>query len=428
MNLREEILAHDLRIEGERIAEIGKNLSSKAGDEILDVRDHLVIPGFIQVHTHLCQTLFRGFADDLELLDWLKKRIWPMESGHTPESLAASARLGLLEMQLLGTTTILDMGTVHHTESLLATAEESGIRYHGGKCLMDLKSASGPLYEPTDKALRESEHLIEKWKDKSKLMTYALCPRFVISCTEKLLRWCGHMQKEHGFLIHTHAAESKEEIALVKKRTGLNNVDYLDHLGLLKDKTVVVHGVHITKAELKKMVRQKTPLVHCPSSNLKLASGIAPIETYRRQGLHIGLGSDGAPCNNTMDPFLEMRLAALLQKPRFGPEALPAKVALDLATRGGARVLGRERDLGTLEVGKFADITVVDRTHPSVATVSNPYSALVYSCSGRDVRHVITHGRQTVIDRQHWLWDHNDVITTARQERERLFNRVGLSG
>lgn len=426
MNAQRDVLIGDLRVENNQIVAVGEKLKSMPGDDEVDVTGDIVIPGFIQVHTHLCQAMFRGFADDLSLLDWLKERIWPMENGHDPISLAASARLGLLEMQMLGTTTILDMGTVRFTERIFEQAEESGIRYIGGKCLMDHKDSSGPLYEPTAIAIAETEDLIKSWSGRSELIEYAISPRFAISCTDTLLKACAKLQERYGLIIHTHASESLEEVAAVKQRTGLNNVDYLAFLGLLGAKTVIAHGVHLTAAELKKMVSTETGLAHCPSSNLKLASGIAPIENYRHSGLKIGLGSDGAPCNNLMDPFMEMRLAALLQKPRFGPEAMPAESALFLATRGGAQVLGKEKVLGSLEAGKFADIVVIDTSHPSVATVENPYSALVYSCSGRDVKHVMTNGQWTVRDRLHWKWTAPQVIDAAISERKKLFARIGL--
>lgn len=427
MNDHREVMHGDVRVEKNEITHLGKGVKAYAGDDELDVTGHLVIPGFIQVHTHLCQAMFRGFADDLRLLDWLKERIWPMESGHDPESLAASARLGLLEMQLLGTTTILDMGTVRYTEKIFEAAEESGMRYLGGKCLMDHKASSGPLYEPTALALAETEDLIKRWSGRSALIEYAICPRFAISCTDKLLRACAKLQAKYGVILHTHASESTEEVAAVKKRTGLNNIDYLAFLGLLNTRTVIAHGIHLSAGELKKMVESETGLAHCPSSNLKLASGIAAIEKYRQAGLKIGLGSDGAPCNNLMDPFMEMRLAALLQKPRFGPEAMPAETALFMATRGGAQVLNKEGIIGSLEVGKLADIVVVDTSHPSVGTVENPYSALVYSCSGRDVKHVMINGTFVVKNRQHWKWQPRAVISAATRARQALFKRVGIN-
>jgi 5-methylthioadenosine/S-adenosylhomocysteine deaminase len=427
MNDHREVFKGDLRIDGNEITDLGPKVKAYAGDDEFDVTGHIVIPGFVQAHTHLCQALFRGFADDLSLLDWLTERIWPMESGHNPESIEASARIGLLEMQMLGTTTILDMGTVRYTERIFEVAEESGMRYVGGKCLMDHKASSGPLYEPTAMALAETEELIKRWAGRSALIEYAICPRFAISCTDKLLKACAKLQAKYGVLIHTHASENLEEVATVKKRTGLNNIDYLSFVGLLNSRTVIAHGIHLSPGELKKMVESETGLAHCPSSNLKLASGIAAIEKYRHAGLKIGLGSDGAPCNNMMDPFMEMRLAALLQKPRFGPEAMPAESALFMATRGGAQVLNKEGIIGSLEKGKLADIVVVDTSHPSVATVENPYSALVYSCSGRDVKHVIINGNFVVKNRQHWKWQPRDVIGSAVRERQALFKRVGIT-
>lgn len=416
----------DLLIDGKSISKIGRKIdpAKYKVKRIISAENRFVIPGMIQAHTHLVQALFRGYADDLPLLDWLKKKIWPMEFHHNKNSVKSSAQIALLEMQRLGTTSILDMATVQHTNEVLEEVETSGIRYWGGKCLMDAKASSGPLYQSTDSSLAETRDLINEWHKKTDLIEYAICPRFAVSCTDEILRASSDLQKEFDLFLHTHASESKEEIAFVKKRTGLGNIDYLDHLDLLNSKSVIVHGVHVTKNELKKMIRKQAPLVHCPSSNLKLASGIAPIEEYRKNGLLIGIGSDGAPCNNTMDPFLEMRLTALLQKPKFGPEALPAQSAFEMSTIDGAKLLGKESKLGSLEVGKLADIVTVDRDHPSVYTVENPYSALVYSCSGRDVNDVFINGRQIVRNKRHRIYDEIEVLAKAEVERKKLFRRL----
>ena len=426
MDANSRILVGDLLVENGVIKALAKEISPRGDEQIVDAKGKFVIPGLIQVHTHLCQVLFRGYADDLNLLDWLKTRIWPLEKAHNAKSLRASADLGLLEMQLLGTTAILDMGTVSHTADMFESVKQSQMRYWGGKCLMDRKSSSGPLYEETKVSLKEMDQLIEKYHQSTDRLHYAICPRFAISCTEKILKESADRQKSLGLLVHTHASESKEEIAVVKKRTGKDNVAYFDHLGLLNSKTVIVHGVHLTKKEVRRMVATKTPLVHCPSSNLKLASGIAPIHSYDKAGLKIGLGSDGAPCNNSMDPFMEMRLAALLQKPFFGPEALPAQKALELATIGGAKVLNMEEKLGSLEENKLADIVIVDRSHPSVYTVENPYSALVYSCSGRDVNDVMIGGQWVVRNKKSEIFDENEILKTAEKERKELFLRAKI--
>lgn len=417
----------DLRVTDGKISQLGKSLPLR-NEEIVDVRGNFLIPGLIQAHTHLVQVLFRGYADDLSLLKWLKTRVWPLERAHDAHSIRSSAELAILEMQKLGTTSILDMATVSHTSDLLEAVKESGIRYWGGKCLMDLKSAAGPLYEDTQTSLKETDRLIEKFHQSTDRMNYALCPRFVISCSERILKACSERQTAEQLIVHTHASESKEEIAVVKKRTGKDNVDYLDCLGLLNPQTVIVHGVHLTNKEVRRMSRTRTPLVHCPSSNLKLASGIAPIENYLSKNLVVGIGSDGAPCNNTMDPFMEMRLTALLQKPKFGPEALPAQKALELATLGGARVLGCESQIGSLEEGKLADLVVVDRSHPSVYTVENPYSALVYSCSGRDVLDVFIGGQPIVRNKKSQIYEEDRVLKNAERQRQSLFQRAHISG
>lgn len=427
MNPEREIYEGDLRIEGEKIKAIGRSLTPLPNEKIINVRGQFVLPGMIQAHTHLCQVLFRGLADDLVLLDWLQTRIWPFEFNHDEKSLAASARVGLLEMQLLGTTAILDMGTVRFTDVIFEEVKKSRMRYYGGKCLMDMKETSGPLYEATAVSLKEQEELIKRWHKNTPLIEYAICPRFAISCTDDMLSESVRVQKNSNVLIHTHASESEDEVALVQKRTGKRNIEFLHDLNLLNKGTVIAHGIHLSDKELQQMIDTETGLAHCPSSNLKLASGIAHIERYWNKGMRkIALGSDGAPCNNTMDPFLEMRLAALLQKPLVGPTALPAERALELATLGGARVLGREKDLGSLEIGKLADVITVRRDHPSIATVENPYSALVYSASGRDVANVFIHGEEVVSNGVHRFLDMTSILLDAKSELKKLLTRSGL--
>ena len=420
MDAQRRVFAGDLLIRENKIAELGESITAPTNADVIDARNTFVIPGLIQAHTHLCQALFRGMADDLELLDWLRKKIWPFEAAHTPTSMSASAEIGLLEMQLLGTTSILDMASVNHTDAVFAAAEKSGMRYWGGNCLMDLRATSGPLFLDTKKSLAECERLLKKWHLKTPLLQYAISPRFVISCTEKILKEVVRFQKANNLILHTHASENKSEVALVRKRSGVGNVEYLKRLDLLNERTVIAHGIHLSKKEVGQFIKAQAGLVHCPSSNLKLASGFAPITQYTRAGMKVALGSDGAPCNNTMDPFMEMRLAALLQKPMFGPTAMPAKLAFELATLGGAKVLGVQDKLGSLEVGKLADFVLVRRNHPSIATVEDPYSALVYSSSGRDVKDVCINGRWVVRDGVHQIFNSEQTIKNALSELKKL--------
>lgn len=425
MNKKRDVLTGDILIDGNKISKIEKRIADVQGPvEITDATDQFVIPGLIQAHTHLVQTLLRGEADDLSLLSWLKKKVWPFEAAHTADSVHASARFGILEMQKNGTTSILDMGTTRHTNSLLEGVENTGMRYWGGKCLMDRKEGSGPLYEKTKDALKETEDLLSHWQNKHELVNYVLCPRFALSCTQEMMEAVAALQKEQRTIVHIHASENLDEIAQVKKLTGKRNIDYLHHVKLLNPKTAVVHCVHMNEKEINLMAKTKTPMVHCPSSNLKLGSGIAPIELYRKKKLKIGLGADGTPCNNMMDPFKEMHLAALLQKPAFGPEAMPAERALEMATIGGAQVLGFEDQIGSIEVGKFADIVTIDRSHPAVYTVEDPYSAIVYSCTGRDVQNVFINGRLIIRNRVFQVLDEELVKVRALEEKKKVLKTI----
>lgn len=424
MNKTHDTYRGDLLFSAGEIVEIGRRVRAPRQATVVDADDAFVIPGLIQAHTHLCQSLFRGLADDLDLLDWLRRRIWPFERAHNTDSQRASAQVGLLEMQLAGTTSVLDMGTVRGHETVFEEAHRSGIRYWGGNCLMDRKVGAGPLYRSTGDSLRYSEGLIRTWHLRTPLIQYAVSPRFALSCTEDLLRAATKLSDQFELLFHTHASESPGEVRAVKRLTGLDNVDYLASLGCLTSRTVLAHGVHLSRKERNAIVRAHTGVCHCPSSNLKLASGFAPIAEYRRQGMKLALGADGAPCNNMMDPFMEMRLAALLQKPLAGPTVLPAREALAMATIEGAAVLGADRWVGSLEAGKRADVVVVGRGHPSLATVEDPYSALVYSCTGRDVRDVWVDGRAVVRGGRHVVYNPLTVSQVARRELAALRRRA----
>ena len=367
MNAGREILRGDLLVEEGRIARISaRPLRVPRGVAVLEARDSALLPGLIQSHVHLCQVLFRNQADGMELLDWLQERIWPFEAAHDARSLAHSARSGVAELLLGGTTAILDMGTVRHTEQLFRAAQESGIRYAGGKCLMDTGYAG--LREETRAALAEAVALGDRWHaTDSGRISYALCPRFVLSCTEQLWLAVRDLSRERGWLVHTHASENRAEVRAVKQAVGEDNVAWFHRIGLGSPRLVLAHCVHLTAQEGKLMARSGSSAVHCPGANLKLASGIAPIPRMLAQGINVAIGADGAPCNNTLDVFHELRLAATLHLPRFGPRSMPASEVLAMATINGARALGQERELGSLEVGKKADLTLIDLSGPHLA-------------------------------------------------------------
>lgn len=244
MNAEEDIFTGDLLIEDNKIKEIAEHIDVQA-DQVIDARGKVLLPGFIQTHIHLCQTLFRGRADDLELMDWLRQRIWPLEAAHDEESVYYSAMLGLGELISSGTTTILDMETVHHTDSAFQAMAQSGIRVISGKVMMDHgDEVPEPLRENTATSLQQSVDLLEKWNGfGGGRIQYAFCPRFVVSCTEELLVEVRDLSNKYHVKVHTHASENRGEIELVEHERGMRNIVYLDHIGLATPRLVLAHCV-----------------------------------------------------------------------------------------------------------------------------------------------------------------------------------------
>src|SRR2546426_907268 len=398
-------------------------------DVVIDANECAVLPGFVQTHIHLCQTLFRGAADDLPLLDWLKKRVWPMEAAHTAESVRASARLGVAELIKGGTTCALTMETVSHTEEVFRVVDECGFRAIVGKCMMDKgDDVPAALHEETDNSIADSVSLLEAWHGKANgRIGYCFAPRFALSCTPELLAQVAKLARARGVIVHTHASENKNECALVESETGKRNVAYLDSLGLSGSHVVLAHCVHLDAAELETLANTKTNVAHCPSSNLKLGSGIAEITRMLERGISVSLGADGAACNNRLDMFTEMRTMSLLQKALHGPEAVPAKLALRMATLGGAKALGLETQIGSLEIGKRADVIVVnlDSLH-SAPYERNLVSALVYSAQTADVQSVVIDGEIVMKDRKLLTLDEAAVFADATRESAELIKRAGI--
>ncbi|MCA9555574.1 MAG: 5'-deoxyadenosine deaminase [Myxococcales bacterium] len=395
MNPAREVIQGDVYVEGDRIRGVGAGAAGrKKVDEVVDCTGKLVIPGLIQPHTHLCQTMFRGYADDLELLEWLDQRIWPFEAAHSHESLFVSSMLGGVELLRGGTTAILDMGTVGHTDAVFEACKKLGLRATIGKAMMDHgQGLPAGLRESTDASLAESLALAERWHGaEDGRLRYAFAPRFVLSCTEELLTRVVKEARARGLMMHTHASENANEIAVVRERCGADNVLYLHGLGMSGPDTVYAHCVWVTAAEQRVLADTGTTVVHCPSSNMKLGSGFARVPDLLGLGINVALAADGAPCNNNLDQFMEMRLCGLIHKPRFGATAMPARTVFEMATLRGARALMLEHEIGSLEPGKKADVVVVDPHQLYAAPFSDPYSVLVYALGKHDVEHVFVDG------------------------------------
>jgi 5-methylthioadenosine/S-adenosylhomocysteine deaminase len=422
------VVEGDVLVRDGRIEAVG-NLAGASHQETIDARGCAVMPGFVQTHIHLCQTIFRGAADDLELIDWLKKRVWPLEAAHTPESLRASAMLGIAELIRGGTTCALTMETVNHTEEVFRAVEETGFRATVGKCMMD-KGAEvpTPLREDAASSIAESLALLERWhgRDDNRIR-YCFAPRFAVSCTDELLREVARHARERGVMVHTHASENREEIAMVERETGRRNVHYLDQVGLTGPHVALAHCVHVDEDEIELLARTGTHVSHCPSSNLKLGSGLAPIAEMMLRGVSVSLGADGAPCNNRLDMFTEMRTAALLQKVRRGAAVLPAWRALRMATIDGARALGLGDEVGSLEPGKRADLLVLNLDGTHLSPRPDLVSSIVYAAQPADVKDVLINGRIVLRDGRLTFADETTIREQARVQYERLAEAAGLS-
>ncbi|HWN99266.1 MAG TPA: 5'-deoxyadenosine deaminase [Blastocatellia bacterium] len=421
LDAKSRIFEGDVFVQSTRIKSLGESPSAQDA-EVIDARGQVLLPGFVQTHVHLCQTLFRGAADDLALIDWLKKRVWPMEAAHTPESIYASARLGIAEMIRGGTTCALTMETVNYTEQVFRAVEESGFRATVGKCMMD-RGGEVPagLREQTEASVTESMELLEHWHGAAGgRIRYCFAPRFALSCSRELLERVAGLARERGVLVHTHASENADEIHIVETETGRRNIEYLADVGLADKHVVLAHCVHLNDDEMEILRRTGTHVAHCPSSNLKLGSGIARVTEMVERGISVSLGADGAACNNRLDMLTEMRTAGLIQKALHGPEALPALRVLRMATIDGARALGLGGEIGSIEVGKRADLTLFDFDELRTTPCSDPVSTIVYAAEASNVRTVIIDGRVVMRDRKLTTMDQQDVIRDAREMSSRL--------
>lgn len=428
MNPDNDIVYGDLLIVNDTIQEIGTRISAEDVDKMIDAKGKTVIPGFIQTHIHLCQTLFRGQADDLELLDWLKQKIWPLEAAHDQESIYYSALLGIGELIESGTTSIVDMETVHYTESAFLALAKSGIRAISGKVMMD-KGSDVPmrLLENTAESLQQSVDLLEKWHnyDHGRIQ-YAFSPRFVISCTEELLTEVRNLSNHYHVHVHTHASENLEEIRLVEQERGMRNVVYLDQIGLATSRLILAHCVWLNEEEKRIIKERGIKVSHCPGSNLKLASGIAEVPDLLNMQIPISLGADGAPCNNNLDMFKEMRLASIMQKSIHGPTSMNAYTVFRMATIGGAEAMGLDKQIGSLEVGKKADLVILNledfHIYPSFGV--DPISRIVYSATRADVETTIINGKIVMENRKIKTLDKRLILHEANHSIKRLLKRI----
>ena len=407
-------------VSGSRIEAVGERSAVAPGYADHEHQSYdVLLPGLVGGHVHSVQSLGRGIADDTELLDWLFDYILPMEASLSAEEMAVAAKLGYLEMIEGGTTTCVDHLSVAHADEAFEAAGEVGIRGVLGKVLMDQRSPDG-LLEDTQAALDESERLIRRYHGSfDDRVRYAVTPRFAVSCSEECLRGARELADAYdGVRIHTHASENRSEIETVKGDTGMRNIHWLDEVGLTGEDVVLAHCVWTDESEREVLAETGTHVTHCPSSNMKLASGIAPIRDYLDRGVNVALGNDGPPCNNTLDAFTEMRQASLLGKvDRLDPTATPAGDVFEMATINGARAAGFD-DLGAIREGWRADIVGLSTDRSRATPLHDVLSHLVFAAHGDDVRFTMVDG--TV------LQEGGEVTAIDAEAVRRKASEVGL--
>lgn len=359
----------------------------------------ILMPGLVGAHVHSVQSLGRGLSDDQELLDWLFDYVLPMEANLTDEQMRLAAELGYLEFIETGTTTTIDHLSVSHADQAIEVAGEMGMRARLGKVMMDQRSPEG-LLEETEEALAETERLIETYHNSyDGRIQYAVTPRFAVSCTEECLRGSRELaDKYDGVRIHTHASENQDEIKTVEEDTGMRNIHWLDEVGLTGEDVILAHGVWTDETERDIIEETGTNVTHCPSSNMKLASGVAPVVNYLDRGINVALGNDGPPCNNVLDAFSEMTRASMLQKvDSLDSTVTPIETILEMATINGAEAAGFDQ-VGKLEEGWKADIIGLTTDVTRAAPLHDVLSHLVFSARGDDVEFTMVDGNVLMRD------------------------------
>jgi len=397
-NAHRDILRdRSILIDDGRVVEVGTDL--KTAEVVIDGAGKIVLPGLINTHTHLSMVLLRGYADDMRLQDWLQKKVWPVEARLTPEACYQGALLGCAEMIMSGTTTFMDM--YFNMEDVARAVTESGLRATLSYGLFDLFDSAKAKAEQA-KSRKFFEYLRALGNSR---IQFALGPHAPYTCSAETLLWAKEFAEKNGVIDHIHVAETRKEQAEFQKNQGLRVVEYLDKIGALSKRMVAAHCVWLTKSEVTILAKAGVSVAHCPVSNMKLASGgVAPLPEMFEAGIVVGLGTDGAASNNSLDMFETMKICALLQKAhRWDATVLDAQKTLDLATIEGARALGLQGDIGSIEVGKKADIIMLDMQSPNLNPIrgkENVVSDLVYSASPANVATTIVDGQLLMSNRQ----------------------------
>ena len=388
-----------IAIKNDRILEIGNTadiLEKYTANEIIEGTGKMIMPGLINTHTHVPMTIFRGYADDMHLHEWLYDYIFPVESEFVnSENVSLGTKLAMAEMLRNGTTTFNDM--YYHIEDIAKVVDKVGIRAVLSESVIDFPAPNSPT--PQD-GLKTAEELINRWGSHTRI-TISVSAHALYSCSPELIQKAKALADKYNVPFNMHVAETRKEFDDIMKEFGLTPVGYLDKLGVLGDNVIAAHGVHLTPEDIKILAERSVSVAHNPECNMKLASGVAPVPELLKAGVKVGLGTDGVASNNDLDLFNEMNTAAILHKLNSNdPTVLDAQTVVEMATIGGARVLGMENEIGSLEPGKKADMILIDMLQPHAHPIYNIYSLLVYSMKAADVESVIVDGKFVMRDRK----------------------------
>ena len=417
-------------VEGERIVDMGsgdapERLLSQA-DRVIDATHMAVLPGLVNAHTHLSQTFMRGLGDDKPLLQWLKQIMWPIQAAFTPEDMHLASLLGLAENLRCGVTAV----NQHHklptpamSDAAMTAAQTIGLRFQLARGWVDLGGAA----EPPDDILAEMKRLFEQWHGEGNgRLSISFGPMAPWRCSDTAMRRFVAQARKWGVPTHIHAAEAQDEIEMLQQRTRYRHIEWLDALQLLGPDTQLVHCVHLTEAEQMLIAKSGAIVIHCPTSNMYLASGIAPIPALLQKDVPVALGTDGSASHNSQDVLETLKTAVLLAKVDSGdPTVMAPMDALRMVTTTGAKVMGRN-DIGQLAPNFKADITLVNLNRVHAMPVHHAASALVYNCNGPDVDTVMVDGRILLDNGAITMLDEAALLEQCRQSAQQLLNRAGI--
>lgn len=425
-------------VEENRIVEVGKASTIKENyeqKEWIDMSRHIIMPGLIDTHVHLAQAMIRGCADDLNLIDWLSKRVWLLQGNYIEEDGKTSAELCILEMIKSGTTTFAEslLAERYGFEGIIEVVVESGIRGALAKSIMDIttyREGESIMYsgmvEDGQECLKQAISLHEQWDGAEGQRVFIwLGPRPIGGSTKELLEEVGIVARERSMGIHIHFCEVEKEARYIKDVYGISPGLLAEEMGILSPKTLLVHGVWLDEDDFAPIFRNGSTVAHNPIANMKVALGFPPVPQMLESGINISLGCDGGPSNNTYDMFREMKMAACIHKGNnLDPEVVPGERVLEMATINGARALGLEHLIGSLEKGKRADIVAVDCHKPHLIPNLNPVSTLVYGATGQDVDHVMVEGKWLLKNGEMLSMDEEHITFQAKERVKELLKKT----